>query len=520
MEMKNAQTFMEEYVKEMKVGTAEHERQQRIIEASAGSSRGMLDALRENEASVKRQHDLLREKFQFAKDDDQLARWSAAVQQSEEEELGKIQKQRLTVVAKMNRDEFQFFQEKARYGTAAEQIASKQALIAQVQADATKDEWQKKTDILRIEREIASLKDREHAKALAQASELQQRTQAARLGAIRQNPYLTQKQKDAMLNSALRQEAGQLPGQISAAESSASAAPYGSAEQSHFQNEAKRLRERGATIGNDITATNPTTNMQDMQQGLVRLMDSFKSMGELISDGIGGAFSSINQELTNAIVRTGDWASAFNNVALTIGTSVVGALIQMSTQWIARKIIEFTVGSSLRAAAFAANAATATALSALWAPAATLATIASFGGAAVQAPISIGGAMASVQGMAAIPGFADGGVVTGPGGPREDNILSRLSAGEIVFSNRDIARLGGAAAVEALRVNGGVSGAGAGVSAAPSVGGAGGPAVGGGGDGVNIAYFNTKQDAETWLSSQSGRRTMIDFIRGQKFDLA
>ncbi|MEL6316140.1 MAG: hypothetical protein AAFR16_00730 [Pseudomonadota bacterium] len=44
------------------------------------------------------------------------------------------------------------------------------------------------------------------------------------------------------------------------------------------------------------------------------------------------------------------------------------------------------------------------------------------------------------RGVGSIFGFADGGFVSGPGGPREDRIVARLSAGEFVVNARDAAR--------------------------------------------------------------------------------
>jgi hypothetical protein len=55
------------------------------------------------------------------------------------------------------------------------------------------------------------------------------------------------------------------------------------------------------------------------------------------------------------------------------------------------------------------------------------------------------------------PGFADGGAITGPGGPTEDSILIRASAGEHMLDARDVQLMGGHGNVYALRaaLNGG-----------------------------------------------------------------
>lgn len=50
-----------------------------------------------------------------------------------------------------------------------------------------------------------------------------------------------------------------------------------------------------------------------------------------------------------------------------------------------------------------------------------------------------------------IPGNADGGAITGPGGPRDDMVLRRLSPGEHVLDAADVAAMGGQHAVYAFR---------------------------------------------------------------------
>lgn len=50
-----------------------------------------------------------------------------------------------------------------------------------------------------------------------------------------------------------------------------------------------------------------------------------------------------------------------------------------------------------------------------------------------------------------IPGNADGGAITGPGGPRDDMVLRRLSPGEHVLDAGDVAAMGGQHAVYAFR---------------------------------------------------------------------
>jgi tape measure domain-containing protein len=57
----------------------------------------------------------------------------------------------------------------------------------------------------------------------------------------------------------------------------------------------------------------------------------------------------------------------------------------------------------------------------------------------------------NLSGQAAVPGRAEGGPISGPGGPTEDRILARLSDGEHVLTAAEVRAAGGHAAVYRLR---------------------------------------------------------------------
>ena len=86
-----------------------------------------------------------------------------------------------------------------------------------------------------------------------------------------------------------------------------------------------------------------------------------------------------------------------------------------------------TVGASLVAAQ---------AVSAAWAPAAALASLATFGGNAAPASAGIASTVEFAKQQSIVPGLADGGIVRGPGGSRDDRILAMLSDGEMVMNAR------------------------------------------------------------------------------------
>jgi hypothetical protein len=411
----------------------------------------------------------------------------------------------------------------ARYLSLKREVADLEDRIAKnAEANAKRiaDAEKKRTD--------AALKAKEDlfASALREqddAAKAIERAHDAEIAAIRVSKFLTERERQQLLYNAYLEKEKTLKEQIAIAEQIRAAALASNKDSAAAVQAQSRLdslnTELQVNIPTELAENSPRTMMEDFQIGLVNLKSGFQSLGEIAANGVGSAFASINHHLTAALTLTQSWGQSLWGVAQTMLTSVVGAIVQVSTQWVARKLIEFTVGKSLAAASAAANLAIATPVAAklalLWTPAATMATIATLGGAAAQAPLSMAGATAAAQAVHLAPGMADGGYA-GPG--RKYEPAGVYHRGEIVFSQSNIARLGGVEAVEAMRVSGAVSPRGAGVTASPASGGSGGPAIGAGG-GINQAFFNTKQDAEQWLASQRGRRVLTDFLRDESYNL-
>jgi hypothetical protein len=85
------------------------------------------------------------------------------------------------------------------------------------------------------------------------------------------------------------------------------------------------------------------------------------------------------------------------------------------------------------AATTSAGVAQAAVLTAAYTPAAVMASIMSFGAADAAAAAGMASTMAVGQALAMLH-LANGGPVTGPGGPREDKVPAMLSAGEYVIN--------------------------------------------------------------------------------------
>jgi len=151
-------------------------------------------------------------------------------------------------------------------------------------------------------------------------------------------------------------------------------------------------------------------------------MEALGETGRLVSEALTGTFRSINDELTRAIVQTGNWNEALLNIRTTLASAVVSAIIQVIQTWIAQRIAAWAVEKGILAATIpaqaavgAATAATAGSVGAAWTPAAIAASIATLGGAAgigVGAYTAALGAGTLATGVAS---FASGFLNTGLG---------------------------------------------------------------------------------------------------------
>lgn len=164
----------------------------------------------------------------------------------------------------------------------------------------------------------------------------------------------------------------------------------------------------------------PTSWVDQTAAALNQLRDNWGTTAQqiagTISGTIGTAVDSVAENITHALLVTGDWAAAFANVGMTIATQLVQAIVAMGARWVATHIMMAVAGKVLAASSVAAMAPIAAAQAAVWATPATLATIASFGGAAAAAPAEIAGAIGMTQLLSAVPGFSDGGYTGESGG--------------------------------------------------------------------------------------------------------
>lgn len=170
--------------------------------------------------------------------------------------------------------------------------------------------------------------------------------------------------------------------------------------------------------------------------GLGSIIENYKGMLPGLATSFGNFFNSLASGFANTIgqVITGTKTlkEGLHEIATTALSELISGLVKLGLQW----VIMHTLGASLSAAAVAVAGTEAAALAAAWAPAAAMASLATLGSNAAPAAAGLASVNALAQTLA-LPyalGFANGGMVMGPGGPRSDSINARLSSGEYVVN--------------------------------------------------------------------------------------
>jgi hypothetical protein len=193
-----------------------------------------------------------------------------------------------------------------------------------------------------------------------------------------------------------------------------------------------------------IRQTEMATSGQMALASLQSYMASYQGMLPGLTQSFGNFFTTVADGFANSIARSivyaEDFGTAMQDVARQALTELIASLVKLGVQW----LITQAIGNSIGTAAAGVSMAQGAAVAAAWAPAAAAVSLATLGANAVPAAAGIASTYALTQALSMIPGFKDGGMIRGPGGPRDDGILTRLSDGEFVVNaaatrqNRDL----------------------------------------------------------------------------------
>lgn len=212
-------------------------------------------------------------------------------------------------------------------------------------------------------------------------------------------------------------------------------------EKARLLQEIAQLRKQTADNQRTQEGTRPLSVQQGFLAGVVDFLNTIPTLADRARQSIANIGTAlqggISSSIEGLIHRTMTWGDALQNIASTVVNSIISAFANMVGQWIAKQIMMAVFGKAIQAASLAALLPIAAATTAMWAPAATAASIATLGGAAVE-----GAALAHLAILSSIAGFATGGMIRGPGGPRDDLIPARLSNGEFVATAAAVDRFG------------------------------------------------------------------------------
>ena len=127
------------------------------------------------------------------------------------------------------------------------------------------------------------------------------------------------------------------------------------------------------------------------------------------------AFESFSQNATTSLMNvlngTQSISDAMRNLASTILTSVVQAIIEMGVKWVAQQVMQMAFGQSMMATQLATSTTMATAMATAWATPASLVSLASYGANAVPAQMGTATTIGMAKTMAVAGARRNGGSV-------------------------------------------------------------------------------------------------------------
>lgn len=274
---------------------------------------------------------------------------------------------------------------------------------------------------------------------------------------------------------------------------------------------------RGAARGYEQAAgsADPNSVSDQMRSAMTELEDQVPTLAEGIAitfkSTIGSAIASISDGIQGLIMGTKTWGSALRDIGVNVFQSILKNIVDMAVQWAVTHIV--MKGISTAWVAFTSSLGWAqvgqvNAQEAAKTPAlATNAAMASAGSFGISAIVGIAALVAGIGiAIAAAAGaFADGGYVAGPGGPRDDRVLARLSNGEFVVNASATSEH--RPLLEALN-------SGRGIEVAPA-----GPTVNVGAAPVSVAVITNQDQFLRWAESTEGRKAIFDANRRSLLDM-
>jgi hypothetical protein len=297
------------------------------------------------------------------------------------------------------------------------------------------------------------------------------------------------------------------------------------AEANRMQAEANRLREQAnllqtggpSAFTRSIEAAqgveDPSVNRgrlgvgEGIGAGLANTVTQFGSTGEQVAQMIqstaGAAVNSVGDGIYNWVTGVQSFGDAAKGIWTSFAQSAVRAFTQMLAEYAIKKAAMFALDAAFAAKSLALSVASAAKSLVAWIPSAIAASISSYGVAAAI------GLAAVIAGIAAFGGFADGGF-TPEGGKHQ--VAGVVHAGEWVAPQWMVRSPTFGATIA------GLEGARRGYADGGMVGG-GGVAGAAGGKPVQIVMVDSRREANRIAKNSDAQTQIIDLVREHRYEI-
>ena len=265
----------------------------------------------------------------------------------------------------------------------------------------------------------------------------------------------------------------------------------------------KKLDQAVETFFYSVDNPTPTSGVRGgLEQTIAAIGPAAEQASRAIQTTLGGAVYAISDGIAGwatGILSTGQAAS---QIWTNFKMAALQAFTDMVAQYAVKKAAMFAIDVLFSAKGLALQLASAAKSLVAWIPSAIAASISSYGTAALV------GAAAVAAVLAATGGFADGGIVRGPGTGTSDSILARISNGEYIVPAAAVQRIG-ESNLDAMSY-GGLS---ASTAMIPASGG------GGGGRGATVLVDN-RREADRFRRGSPMETQIVQVVQANRYRIA
>jgi hypothetical protein len=268
----------------------------------------------------------------------------------------------------------------------------------------------------------------------------------------------------------------------------------------------QELSDRAQGVNDPSQNSSFLTATEGMEAGFLQFQVQVGSIGQQIAttlnSTLGGAISNVSQGIYGLITRTATWGDLFRSV----GASIVQSLIQLGVQM----AVNFALGEVFKKKATQSSVQSGAQIAASNAPAAAATSVASYGSAAIIGTIAAIAGIALIIGLLS-KGFADGGF-TAPGG--RNQVAGIVHAGEWVAPQWMVNSPSFGATIASLErgrrgyADGGLVGGGA-----SSFTGA------GSGSPMQIVLVDSRREASRLAKNSDAETQIVDIVRNNRYSI-